>query len=382
MGLFSHPLRFTFKMTTTFFFTPKMIVRRLQALLIVLLAPFAVATAQEFRIVSDIPGLPEGLAVGLLTQEDSTVEVVNDTVRNGRFELRGHLSHPQLCTLVTNNLGLLPPDNEDMSKIRWTYTSIFVSDTLMTFQADHYDSIDSDKPLSASFRVTGGQPQTDFNQYNEQLRSAQKAGNIDVRKFNMNFIAGHPHSVVSLWLADAMLMQATPRLSKSEVEHLQSLITTVPDDEQRLALFHRHCKAAASTAVGLPVAPLPLVDRSGKQYSLTEVVPHGKYVLIDFWASWCGICRAQIPEVKDLLKHHSDQLTVVGVSDDRNKAAWLKALDKEQMTWSQYQLTPEGGKRLLSEYLIVGVPYYLLVGPDGKVLAAPGRPAEVEDFLK
>jgi thiol-disulfide isomerase/thioredoxin len=359
--------------------------KTLLSLVLLCVATSVLAQQQDFVIRSDMKGLPDGLAVGLLSEEGSTAELANDTVRGGHFVLRGRLAHPMYCTLVTNNLGILPADNKDMSKIRWTYTPVFVSNTEMVFEAANYDSVSVMEPIGKYFRVTGGQPQTDLNNYNLLCLARQgKASTEDStseRKGQIDFIKSHPHSVLSVLFANKMLLQAEPRLSKKEIIALNTMIADVPDDEIRLAEFRRNCQAAERTAVNERLQNLTIVDTAGKGHNLTDIIPKGKYVLIDFWASWCGICRASIPEVKDLAKKYADRLTVISVSDDRDKKAWLNAVAKENMPWAQYCLTPQGSKDLLKEYLIQGVPYYLLVSPKGMLITAPAYPKDIESYL-
>jgi len=330
--------------------------------------------------------MPDGLTVGLIIDENQSFSQLDSTiVKDGQFVLRGKVEHPMICTLTTNNLSLLPADNQDMTKVHWTYTTIFVSNTNMTFDAAHYDSIDTQKPIGKYFKVSGGTPQSDLNEYNLIALGAQgKAEYIDPvteHQLRMNFIKVHPHSVLSVYFANKMLLQANPRLSKKEIIELNKMITTVPYDEIRLVEFRKNSIEAERTAVNEKLQNLPLIDDKGTSFNLTDVVPKGKYVLIDFWASWCSICRAQIPGIKKLAEKYSDKLIVVSVSDDRDKKAWLGAVAKEKMPWKQYQLTPQGSKDLMKKYLVQGVPYYLLINPKGLVIAAPTNVQEMEDLL-
>lgn len=361
-------------------------IKSLKLILLALLLVQTSAFAQGFAIKSNIPGMPDGLTVGLIIDENQSFSQLDSTiVKDGQFVLKGKVEHPTICTLTTNNLSLLPADNQDMTKVHWTYTTIFVSNTGMTFDAAHYDSIDTQKSIGKYFKVSGGTPQSDLNEYNLIAQEAQgKAEYIDPvteHQLRMNFIKAHPHSVLSVYFANKMLLQANPRLSKKEIIELNKMITTVPDDEARLVEFRKNSMEAERTAVNEKLQNLPLVDDKGTSFNLTAVVPKGKYVLIDFWASWCGICRAQIPEIKKLVEKYSDKLIVVSVSDDRDKKAWLGAVAKEKMPWKQYQLTPQGSKDLMKKYLVQGVPYYLLVNPKGLVIAAPTNAQEIEDIL-
>lgn len=121
---------------------------------------------------------------------------------------------------------------------------------------------------------------------------------------------------------------------------------------------------AKATAVGMKAPEFSLKTRDGKTVSLSDY--KGKYLLIDFWASWCGPCRQMIPEVKKIYKaFHSKGLEVLNVSLDAKEKDWLKALDKEQMPWSQVRDTKDVDKM----FNVTGIPDMFLIDKEGKILA-------------
>lgn len=322
---------------------------------------------KKFIIKSEIPGIKDGIVVGLITAENSeNKEIAVDTVKNGKFIIRGKLSHPTLCTLTTNNLNLLGND-QDAEKIRWTYTTIFVSDTTMTFAATAYDSIANDAPIGKYFRITGGRAQADFNEYN--LSGIQP----------LDWIKNHPHSVLSVKLAND-LIKGGSGLRKLEIQEIANYISSVPDDTERLSEFKRNCEFAKRTAVGEPILDLPLFDTKKITNRLTKIIPKGKYTLIDFWASWCGICRSSMPDLKTVAKKHPN-IAIIGVSADSKYDPWINAIRKEKMEWKQYCLTINGGKQLLEKYLISGVPFYIIVDPQGQIVRVPQYVSEIDDYF-
>lgn len=320
-----------------------------------------------FTIKSEIPEIKDGIVVGLTTAEGiRTEEIAMDTVKNGRFILKGKLDHPILCTITTNNLNLLGKDL-DTSKIHWTYTTVFVSNTDMTFIATSYDSIANDSPIGKCFKVIGGQPQADFNDYN-------------LSKMNpIEWAKAHPHSALSVKFANDFI-QGGSGLTKNQVQEIENIISTTPDDTIRLNQFRHNCEFAKKTAVGEKVVDLPLFDTNKKVNTLTNIIPRGKYVLVDFWASWCGICRSSIPEIKAIAKKYPNMI-IVSVSDDRIDNQWRKAMAKEKMPWKQYCLTADGGKQLLEKYLITGVPFYLIIDPQGCIVKVPQYTSDIDDFF-
>jgi len=104
---------------------------------------------------------------------------------------------------------------------------------------------------------------------------------------------------------------------------------------------------------------------------------------VDFWASWCGICLAAMPEVKKLAEEYKGKFSVIGVSIDTKQEAWVKAMEKHPEPWPQYITTAQGYQDLFHKYQVGnGVPYYLMITPDGKVLGSPSGPAEVREILQ
>lgn len=108
-----------------------------------------------------------------------------------------------------------------------------------------------------------------------------------------------------------------------------------------------------------------LKDAEGKEYSLNQLLEGNQYLLVDFWASWCGPCRKGIPEVKEFAKKYAGKgLAVLSISIDTDRNAWLKALEEEQMPW--INLLDDAG--VSKQYGVKGIPSVFLLKADGTVL--------------
>ena len=154
----------------------------------------------------------------------------------------------------------------------------------------------------------------------------------------------------------------------------------------------RHCYAlkqlenliqrGKNCAVGHEAPNFELITSTGGKIALSSL--RGKYVLIDFWASWCGPCRREIPNIKKVYAEFKDKgLQVVGVSIDNSDKAWRKALEEENMDYLQLY-DPEGITSKLYNYN--GIPFIILISPEGIILEKGLRGENIREkiteFLK
>lgn len=121
--------------------------------------------------------------------------------------------------------------------------------------------------------------------------------------------------------------------------------------------------------IGQTYTDLEMADPDGKLHKVSELVGKGKYVLVDFWASWCGPCRAEMPNVLEAYNQFHDKgFEVIGVSFDQKKESWVKAIGQLKMPWLQISDLKGWECAAAPIYKIDGIPDNILIDPQGKII--------------
>jgi thiol-disulfide isomerase/thioredoxin len=160
----------------------------------------------------------------------------------------------------------------------------------------------------------------------------------------------------------------------------KGLTAKYPNDKT-VRTLHEVISKMLATTTGQDAPEINLPTPAGSLLALSSL--RGKVVLIDFWASWCGPCRREMPNVVKAYNKYKDKgFEILGVSLDQDKAAWVEAIKKDGITWPQVSDLKYWQSEVVPMYSIQGIPYTVLVDKEGKILAKGLRGAELETAIE
>lgn len=322
------------------------------------------STAQKAAITGDIKGLDVNeLVFNYLVGDSSKSDTVK--VKNGKFKWNAKLSEPEkIYIFFPNRYFQFYAENSNI-KITGHADSISdlkVSGSKIQDEADAYnaslkDIEDQQMPLYQKYGKVSKEEQLKIEEKLDDLRKQRRAR-------TEQYIANHPNSTFSASLVE-------DRGAMGEYVDVKAAFDLLSPTAKQSVIGQRVAKrleVLKRSSVGEEVLNFTQNDTEGKPVTFNEF--KGKYVLIDFWASWCGPCRAENPNVLKAYNNYKDKgFTVLGVSLDENGDNWKKAIADDGMPWTQVS-DLKGWKNEVSDYYgIRGIPSTLLVGPDGKIIA-------------
>lgn len=213
------------------------------------------------------------------------------------------------------------------------------------------------------------------NSMQDKFKALQKEREAKLKEF----IVSHPYSYLSLMAISSM---GGPSADVNTIEPLYNGLAQNLKDSEAGKQLKESFVALKATAIGVTAPDFTQDDANGKPVKLSSF--RGKYVLLDFWASWCGPCRQENPNVVRVYNKYKDQnFTVLGVSLDRPdaKASWLNAIKDDGLTWTQVSDLKYWNNAAAAMYFVQSIPQNFLIDPQGKIIAKNLRGAELESKL-
>jgi thiol-disulfide isomerase/thioredoxin len=345
--------------------------------------------------------------------------------KNSSFQLKGTLSDSKAETLYLEKLGtskqviidsVILDENGNFEFTNYTpkigFYRIKTNDKnfamLVLDSADKVTITGSVKDLGNTFKVEGSSETTIFIEYNNlskirdiKLDSLNKAfqllmetNKMDSKRMDsLSAIFETPYNSIinqsNILMVDKiskntnmyssiMAIQALDPDKYSDLyKSLDAGLSKKFPNDKNVIMFHDVVERMLSTNVGQFAPEISLPSPDGKEIALSSL--KGKLVLIDFWASWCGPCRKEMPNViKIYSKFKNKGFEIYGVSLDQDKEKWMEAITKDGINWPQVSDLKYWDNVAARIYNVQGIPYTVLIDKDGKIIAKNLRGQELE----
>lgn len=377
------------------------------------------AQAQKgFTINGKIDGKADGMKVYLRTpgwtEPPKTVD--SAIIKNGRFTLKGAVAVPAQHILVIDRT----PKGEKSSEKNWLATLFYLENSPITY-AGHIDSLptyyynskrvakppvikgSATEDESAAFKASltplrkalGEVDKEYLEVYHKpalegkfntkegmELAKKETALNKEVEAIKWKYIADHPKSVVAYDQAMNYFMGMFVELTVPQIDSLVALVAKGWAGTPQMEKITAAAEKAKHTAIGTKYQDFELVTTEGKKVMLSQYVPKGKYVMLEFWASWCGPCRGEIPHLREVNKHKAENFELVSISLDDSEADWKKAMEEEAMVWTQLADLKGFEAEIAKAYNIMGIPFSLLLDKEGHIIEVNVRGARLDVALE
>lgn len=347
-----------------------------------LLSP-AILKAQNlnYTVKGNVANVNSPAKAYLFYRTDNGNNIDSAAVQNGKFEFKGAVANPIKATLYLahNGESLKTMRNPDQ-------LSLYLEKAIIDIKAT--DSVKHGTITGSALNKANQELEAAVRPFDDQVRAAEAAylslpkeqrteqamNNLEKKENSIEaeqkvvlekFIKSHPGTLVSL---DALKTYGGYFPEATQVGPLFNRLSGKVKNSAAGKEYNKLLDSWKLTALGATAPQFSQNDKDGNAVNLASF--KGKYVLVDFWASWCGPCRRENPNVvKAYNRFKGQNFTILGVSLDSKRESWLKAVADDHLDWTQVSDLKYWKNAVAAQYGVRAIPQNFLLDPNGKIIA-------------